>query len=155
MTLNVEWLLVPDGLVWVFQKLLIYWDFHAQPSPGFTKNGPEKRKYPVSSSCVDGNAFCQRRMGRLVRDVRKATVTQITTCYNQVMQNTISVRTTGRTLKQMGYSSRRPHWLPAPVSQEQETETTIHTGSPKLDKRRLEKRCLVGWVSISAATFRW
>ncbi len=25
----------------------------------------------------------QRRMGRLVRDYRKATVTQITTCYNQ------------------------------------------------------------------------
>ncbi len=23
---NVDWLLVPDGLVWVFQKLLIYWD---------------------------------------------------------------------------------------------------------------------------------
>ncbi len=32
----------------------------------------------------------QRRMGRLVRDDRKATVTQITTCYNQGMQNTIS-----------------------------------------------------------------
>ncbi len=30
----------------------------------------------------------QRRMGRLVRDDRKATVTQITTCYNQGMQNT-------------------------------------------------------------------
>ncbi len=28
-----------DGLVWVFQKLLIYWDFHAQPSLGFTENG--------------------------------------------------------------------------------------------------------------------
>ncbi len=26
--LNVEWLFVPDGLVWVFQKLLIYCDFH-------------------------------------------------------------------------------------------------------------------------------
>ncbi len=36
----------------------------------------------------------QRRMGRLVRDDRKATVTQITTCYNQGMQNTISERTT-------------------------------------------------------------
>ncbi len=34
----------------------------------------------------------QRRMDRLVRDDRKATVTQITTCYNQVMQNTISER---------------------------------------------------------------
>ncbi len=51
----------------------------------------------------------QRRMGRLVRDDRKATVTQITTRYNQRMQNTISERTTRRTLKQMGYSSRRPH----------------------------------------------
>ncbi len=36
----------------------------------------------------------QRRMGRLVRDDRKATVTQITTRYKQGMQNTISERTT-------------------------------------------------------------
>ncbi len=54
----------------------------------------------------------QRRMGRLVRDDRKATVTQITTRYNQGMQNTISERTTHRILKQMGYSSRRPHRVP-------------------------------------------
>uniref|UniRef100_A0AAR2IXT2 Transposase Tc1-like domain-containing protein n=1 Tax=Pygocentrus nattereri TaxID=42514 RepID=A0AAR2IXT2_PYGNA len=53
----------------------------------------------------------QRRMGRLVPDDRKATVTQITTCYNQGMQNTISECTTCRTLKKMGYSSRRPHWV--------------------------------------------
>ncbi len=51
-------------------------------------------------------------MDRLVRDDRKATVTQITTCYNQGMQNTISERTTRRTLKQMGYSSRRSHRVP-------------------------------------------
>ncbi len=56
-------------------------------------------------------------MGRLVRDDRKATVTQITTRYNQGMQNTISEHTTRRTLKQMGSSSRRPH------------RATIHTGS--------------------------
>ncbi len=55
---------------------------------------------------------CQRRMGRLVRDDRKATVTQITTRYNQGMQNTISEHTTRWTLKQMGYSSRRPHRVP-------------------------------------------
>ncbi len=54
----------------------------------------------------------QRRMDRLVRDDRKATVTQITTHYNQGMQNTISERTTRRTLKQMGYSSRKPHRVP-------------------------------------------
>ncbi len=46
-------------------------------------------------------------MGRLVKDDR--TVTQVTTRYNQGMQNTISERTTRQTLKQMGYSSRRPH----------------------------------------------
>ncbi len=56
--------------------------------------------------------WCQRRMDRLVRDDRKATVTQITTRYNQGMQNTISEHTTRRTLKQMGYSSRRPHRVP-------------------------------------------
>jgi len=54
----------------------------------------------------------QRRMGRLVRDDRKTTVTQITTRYNQGMQNTISEHTTRRTLKQMGSSSRRPHRVP-------------------------------------------
>ncbi len=54
----------------------------------------------------------QRRMGRLVREDRKATVTQITTRYNQGLQNTISERTTRRTLKQMDYSSRRPHRVP-------------------------------------------
>ncbi len=54
----------------------------------------------------------QRRMGRLVRDDRKVTVTQITTRYNQGMQNTISERTTRWTLKQMGSSSRRPHRVP-------------------------------------------
>ncbi len=48
--LNVEWLLVPDGLVWVFHKLLIYWDLHTQPSLGFTENGLRKRKYTVSEN---------------------------------------------------------------------------------------------------------
>ncbi len=56
--------------------------------------------------------WCQRRMCRLVRDDRKATVSQLTTRYNQGLQNTISVRTTRRTLKQMGSSSRRPHRVP-------------------------------------------
>ncbi len=54
----------------------------------------------------------QRRMGRLVRDDRKTTVTQITTRYNQGMKNTISEHTTHRTLKQMDSSSRRPHRVP-------------------------------------------
>ncbi len=58
------------------------------------------------------NVRGQGRMGRLIREDRKATVTQITTRYNQGMQNTISERTTHWTLKQMNYSSRRPHRVP-------------------------------------------
>ncbi len=71
-------------------------------------------KYKISSERQLCGRKClvdirdQRRMGRLVRDDRKATVTQITTRYNQGMQTTISECTTRRTLKQMGYSSRRP-----------------------------------------------
>ncbi len=33
------------------------WDFYAQPSLGFTENGPKRRKYPVSGSCVDENVL--------------------------------------------------------------------------------------------------
>ncbi len=69
----------------------------------------EKEKYPVSGRKWLVDVRGQRRMDRLVRDDRKATVTQITTRYNQDLQNTISEHTTRRTLKQMDYSSRRPH----------------------------------------------
>ncbi len=31
--------------------------FSHTTSSGFTENGPKKRKYPVSSSCVDENAL--------------------------------------------------------------------------------------------------
>ncbi len=101
---------MPDGLVWVFQKRLIYWDFHSQPSLGFTENGPKRENIQWAAVVwTKMPCWCKRRMGRLVRDDRKATVTQITTRYNQSMQNIISERTTRRTLKQMSYSSRRPH----------------------------------------------
>ncbi len=53
-----------------------------------------------------------RRMSRLVRDDRKATVTQVNTRYTQGMQKIISEHTTRRTLKQMCHSSRRPHRVP-------------------------------------------
>ncbi len=105
-----EGLLVPDGLVWVFQKLLIYWLFHAQPSLGFTENGPIKRKYPVSGSCVDENALLKSEVrGEWTDWLEMIESNSNNHSFHQGMQNTISERTTHRTLKQMGYSSRRPH----------------------------------------------
>ncbi len=106
-----EWLLVPDGLVWVFQKLLIYWDFHAKWKhlQGLQRM-VQKRENIWWAAVVWTKmpCWCQRRIGRLVRDDRSATVTKITTRYYQGVQNTISERTTRQTLKQMGSSSRRP-----------------------------------------------
>ncbi len=80
----------------------------------------------------------QRRMGRLVRDDRKATITQITTRYNQGMLNTISEPTTHRTLKQMGYSSRRPHRVPL---------CQLRTGNGGYNSHRLTKK-LPGLMSL-------
>ncbi len=49
MTVNIAWL----GL----SKLLICWDFHVEPTLGFTENGQKKRKHPVSCSSLGENAL--------------------------------------------------------------------------------------------------
>ncbi len=118
MTLNVEWLLVPQSWSEYFKNCSgIYWDFHVQQSLGVTKNGTKKEKISSERQLFGRKCIVDvrgwRRIGRLVRDDRKATVTKKKyTRYNQGMQNTISECTTRRTLKQMGYSSRRPHRVP-------------------------------------------
>lgn len=45
-----SWLLVADGLVLVFQKLLIYWNFHSQPTERWTE-WSEKRE-TIQSAAV-------------------------------------------------------------------------------------------------------
>ena len=85
----------------------------------------------------------QRRMARLVRADRRATVTQITTRYNQGGQKSISERTVRRTLRQMGYSSRRPHRVPLLSAKNRKLRLQFAQAHRKLDNRRLEKRCLV------------
>ncbi len=145
------WLLVPDGLVW---DLL---GFSRTTISRVYRERSEKEKISSERQLCGQKCLVdvrgQRRIGRLVRDDRKATVTQITSRYNQGMQNTISERTTRRTLKQMGYSSRRPHWVPL-LSAKNSTRRLQFTQS-HLENRRLEKRCLAWGVSISAAIFRW
>ncbi len=97
----------------------------------------------------------QRRMGRLVRDDRKATVTQINTRYNQGMQNIISEHTTHQTLKQMGYSSRRPHRVPLLSAKNRKRSLQFTHAHQNRTIEDWKKHCLVWWVLISAATFRW
>uniref|UniRef100_A0A9J7ZE42 Tc3 transposase DNA binding domain-containing protein n=1 Tax=Cyprinus carpio carpio TaxID=630221 RepID=A0A9J7ZE42_CYPCA len=87
------------------------------------------KKEKISS---DERQLCGQKCLDDVRDDRKATVPQITTRYKQGMQNIISECTTRRHPEADGL-------------QQQKTtlEATICKGSPKLDNRRLEKRCLV------------
>lgn len=52
---------------------------------------------------------------------KKATVTQMTTAYSEVFGR-VYLNAQRKTLKQTGYSYRRPHWVPQfPVHKEQET----------------------------------
>ncbi len=56
--------------------------------------------------------------------------------------------------RRMSYSSRRPHRVPLLSAKNRKRRLQFTQASPKLDNRRLEKRCLVWGVSISAARFR-
>ncbi len=96
----------------------------------------------------------QRRMERLVRDYRKPTVTKITTRYNQGIHNTISEHTTCRTLKQMGFSSRRPQRVPLLSAMNRKLRLQFSQAHQNWTIEYWKKRCLVWWVSISAANFQ-
>ncbi len=57
-----EWLLlVPDGLVWVFQKLLIYWDFHTKPK--VYREWSENEKMSSERQWTKMPCWCQRSEG--------------------------------------------------------------------------------------------
>ncbi len=62
-------------------------------STGIFREWSEKEKISCERQFKMKMPWCQRRMDRLVRDDRKTTVTQITTRYNQGMQNSISEHT--------------------------------------------------------------
>lgn len=77
-------------LIWIFQKLLISWDRHAQLTLEFTYNGAKKpsNKHKSCGKRLMVNALLMREV-RLVQADRKATVTQ-TILINSSEQNNIS-----------------------------------------------------------------
>lgn len=54
---------------------------------------------------------------------------KITTFYNQHLQQSISKQITHQTLKQVGYASRKPNWVPL-------LSTEIRTNPPPLQKKQ-------------------
>ncbi|XP_056328270.1 uncharacterized protein zgc:194285 [Danio aesculapii] len=81
----------------------------------------------------------QKRMSRLIKADRKATVTELTVRYNQGTRRSISERTTRRALKQMGYSKQKTtpesKTQPddAPVNKEQKPEAPVSAEAPELN----------------------
>ena len=110
-TLTVEWLLVPDRVVWVSQKRLISWDFHTR----VCRERCEKQEISSEQQFRGGRNTLlmrvQKRRARLVEAGSKATVMQITTHYNSGMQKSISEHTTRQTSMRIVYSSRRLKYL--------------------------------------------
>ena len=101
----------------------------------------------------DNSAFFQlaswcihTKQARLVRDYRKATVTQITSHYNQGMQKTISECTIRWTLKQMGYGSRKPHQVPLLQLRTGNWGYNLH-GLTKIGQYKIRKK--VAWFDES------
>ncbi len=149
-----KWLLVPDGWSECFHKLLIYWDFHTQPSLVFTENGLKKRKYPGNGSCVAENVLFdvrgQRRMDKLVGDDKKTTLTQITTRYDQDLQNTISEHT---------HIEPWSRWTPAAEDTRVPLLSDKKTAHGGYNSLRSPKRTIEDWKNLTsldfcAATFR-
>lgn len=100
--------------------------------------------------------WCERseETGQTGSEDGEATGTQFTTGSNHGIKSTNCEHTAGGTLKQMGYSSRRPHSAP-PVSSQKQNDPTIQKDSPKLDHRLPDQCFLIQRVSFSRATFRW
>lgn len=120
------------GLVWVFQKLLIYLAFPTQPSVWLSDL--KKRKHPLSCSSLGKNYILRsEKNGQCVLIYRKGNSNS-----NKYL---IEPRyAEEHTLKHMG---RRPHGVLF-------LSARICTGWPKLENRRLEKiarfvplRCLL------------
>jgi len=91
----------------------------------------------------------QKIMARLVQADRMATVKQARSSEEHLWALNMS------NLEADGLQQQNTYQCHSCQTRTAKTKSTVQMGSPKLDNRRLEKLCLVWWVSISAATFRW
>ncbi|MEQ2279047.1 hypothetical protein AMECASPLE_005448 [Ameca splendens] len=104
-----------------------------------TMDGLEKTNYLVIGRCVDENALSMSEVpGIKIQEDGKATLAP----------SPISECSTPQTLHQIGYSSSTRC---RSCQLRQETEATVHRGSPKPDNYRLDKCCQS--FLISATTF--
>ena len=146
------WLLVPDGLVWVFLYLLFHksLQFIVQKTKNILWAAVLRKETPcwwesltengqTGSSWQKGNSNCNS-------DNRTA---QLWWAEKLLRMHNTSNLEEGRLQQQKTTSGSTS------VSQEQKAEAAVGTGSPKLDSWRLEKRSMLRWMSISPEAYRW
>ncbi len=158
--LNVEWLFVPDDLGLGISKNC--WSTGISRTTICRVYREWSKKEKISSEqqlcgckgLVDVRG--QRRMSRLVRDDRKAKFTQI----NHSLQPRYAdyhlwTHNTLKTLKQMAPAAEDPNRVPFLSAKNKKQRLQFTQAHQNWTTERLEKRFLVWWVWISAATFRW
>lgn len=115
----------------VFQKLLIYWVYI----------GPHKEKISSEQHFSGWKCYVD---GRSQENGQTASTWQEGNSNSD--NHSLHPKYAGKHLEADGQQQKKT--TPG-VSYEQETVTTIHMNSPALNKRRLQKHCVVWWVSIS------
>jgi len=71
------------------------------------------------------------------------------------MQQSTFEATTRKTLRQMGYNSRRPHWVLLIFTTNRKKRQQFARAHQNWTVEDWKKCFLVWWVSISIDTFRW
>lgn len=124
---------------------LIYWDFYAGSSRGFKETDwSKKERISVEQLLCERPCSCQRRTGRTGLSWQKDNSSsnnhflQMSAEYHLWAHNRSNLDADVFTAAE---DHTGCHWP--------ESQVTVHTGSPTRDNKRLEKRCLIWWVSIN------
>lgn len=130
-----------DGFVWVCQKLLIWLDLHTQTMI------QKRNNYPGRGGSADENALFMLEVRERADWFRQQ---QLKPKFAECHQWTHTYQNS----EQMGCSSMESHqW--SLMSADNRKPKQQCTKAQQYWTMRLEKHCLVWWVSIPAAKFRW
>lgn len=132
--------IVPNGLVQIFQKVMVYLVFPTQPYQGLTENGPLSSERQFSGWKYFFDAWGQRKITKMFKFTRNSN-SNIHTLQPKYEEEHLWTHNT--VLKQLGYSSRRPQRRPLLPNKNSNLILQF--------AQRMEKCCLKSFIFI----FSW